>query len=60
MITKKNPGLGLRQEWTAWMEIANPDLSVDDAVKKLKDLGNNILEVDKKNRRIKVLHEVSE
>lgn len=52
--------LGVKQEWTAWMNVANPDLSIDDAVKRLKDLGNNILEVDRKNRRIKVMHEVSE
>lgn len=50
----------IRQEWTAWMNIENPDLSVEDAVKKLKALGNDILEVDEANRRIKVMHEVSD
>lgn len=39
----------------AWMNIANPDLSVDDAVDKLRALGNDIIEVDYDNRRIKVL-----
>lgn len=52
--------LGVKQEWTAWMNIANPDLSVDEAVEKLKNLGNNILEIDYDNRRVKVMHEVSE
>lgn len=60
MIIGKGAGLGVRQEWEAWMNIENPDLSVDDAVIKLKDLGNEIIEVDHENRRIKVLHEVSE
>jgi len=38
----------------AWMNIANPELSVDDAVTKLKSLGNDILEIDYEGRRIKV------
>lgn len=52
--------LGIKQHWEAWMNIENPDLSVNDAVAKLKDLGNTILEIDHANRRIKVLNEVSE
>lgn len=57
---KAKAGILIRQEWEAWMNIDNPDLSVDEAVKKLKDLGNNILKIDRKNRRIKVMYEVSE
>lgn len=37
------------------MNIANPSLSVSEAVEKLKALGNEVIEVDKKNRRVKVL-----
>lgn len=57
---KAKAGILIKQEWEAWMNIDNPDLSVDEAVKKLKDLGNNILEIDRKNRRVKVMYEVSE
>lgn len=57
---KAKAGILIKQEWEAWMNIENPDLSVDEAVKKLKDLGNNILEIDRKNRRVKVMYEVSE
>lgn len=46
----------IRQEWEAWMEIANPDLSVEDAVTKLREMGNEILEVDHEGRRVKVMH----
>lgn len=38
----------------AWMNIDNPDMSIEDAVKELESIGNKILEIDKKNRRIKV------
>lgn len=38
----------------AWMYIANPDIDPDTAATKLKELGNEILEIDYKNRRIKV------
>lgn len=37
-----------------WVEIANPKMSMSEAVAKLKDLGNNILKLDEKNRRIKI------
>lgn len=53
-------GVRIKTHWEAWMNIENPDLSVEDAVKKLKDLGNEIIEVDHENRRIKVLNEVSD
>lgn len=39
----------------AVMKIANPSLSVDDAVSQLEMLGNTILYVDKEKREIKVL-----
>lgn len=39
----------------AWMGIANPDMSIEDAVTKLKELGNQIIEIDKVGRRIKVI-----
>lgn len=54
-----NAGLGIHQKWEAWMTLENPDMSMEDAVKKLKSLGNKIIEVDKENRRIKVMHEES-
>jgi len=38
----------------AWMYIANPKLSIDEAVDVLKELGNKIIKIDKKNRRILV------
>lgn len=53
---KYKGGLFIKQEWTAWMNVENPDLSMDDAVQKLEDLGNEILEIDEENRRIKVMH----
>lgn len=53
-------GVVIHQEWTAWMNVENPDMSVDEAVAKLKDLGNDILEIDYDNRRIKVMHETSD
>lgn len=48
-------GIGVHQRWTAWMNIENPTITVAEAVQKLKDLGNEILEVDEVNRRIKVM-----
>lgn len=44
-------------EADAWMNIANPALTVEEAVEKLKSLGNKILEVDKNLRRVKVMQE---
>ncbi len=38
----------------AWLEIANPNLSVSEAVELLKELGNQIIKVDHENRRILV------
>ena len=37
------------------MDIANPALSVESAVEKLRALGNEILDVDYAGRRIKVM-----
>lgn len=56
--------LGIKQHWEAWMKF-NPrknhgGMHWSEAVKKLEDLGNPILEVDKVRHRIKVLNEVSE
>lgn len=50
---------GVHQEWTAWMNVENPDMTMEEAVKKLKKLGNKVLEVDEENRRVKVMHETS-
>lgn len=50
----------VRQEWEAWMNVENPDMTVDEAVAKLKGLGNDILEIDYDNRRVKVMHVNSE
>lgn len=55
MKAKHNTTLQVRQIWDAWMSPAE-HLTMDEAVEKLKELGNEILEVDKKNRKIKVLH----
>jgi hypothetical protein len=38
-----------------WANVANPDLSMEQAVEILKLNGNTILEVDEENRRI-LLH----
>lgn len=59
----KQPGLSIKQEWTAWMNLANPDVTLDEAIERLqaesiKGTGKKmkILEKDEKNRRIKVLY----
>ena len=47
-------------EGEAWMQVSNPELTMEDAVLKLEQLGNEILEVDEINRRIKVMDETVE
>lgn len=38
----------------AWASIDNPDLSVDEAVERLRELGNTIYRVDYENRRVQI------
>lgn len=38
----------------AWMNIEKPGMTMEEAVAELTSLGNEILEIDEKNRRIKV------
>lgn len=38
----------------AWMQLEKPEMTIEEAVAELKELGNEILEIDEKNRRIKV------
>lgn len=46
-----------RLEAEAWMNVANPNLTMEQAVEKLEALGNEILEIDYGNRRVKVMQE---
>lgn len=39
-----------------WANLENPDLTMEQAVAKLEALGNEVVEVDEKNRRIKLRH----
>lgn len=51
---------GVQLEMEGWMNIATPELSVEDAQAQLVSLGNTILEVDELGRRFRVLHETME
>lgn len=52
--------INVRVDAVSWMKIANPDLTVEEAVSKLTALGNEIVEVDHEGRRICVLDTTKE
>lgn len=58
-VTRKGI-LKMKVEAEAWMGVANPALTMDEAVARLKALGNEILEVDAPGRRVKVMQASSE
>jgi hypothetical protein len=39
---------------SAWMTIANPDMSVQEAIEKLTRMGNQVVEVDHEQRRLRI------
>lgn len=44
-------------ELEAWAKLENPNVTIEEAVKKLKSIaGNRIIEIDEKNRMIKIAH----
>lgn len=47
-------------EATVWMEVDNPDLTMEEAAESLREMGNEVLEVDEENRRVKVLDQKQE
>lgn len=37
-----------------WVNIVNPDLSIDEAISKLESLGTKVIEIDEDNLKLKI------
>lgn len=38
----------------AWLKIERDDMTIEEAVEKAREAGNNIIEIDEEGRRIKI------